>query len=46
MMTLGNPLDVLAADYPVLKVDCTELVDALLNLCRYTHPETLHLPKG
>jgi hypothetical protein len=33
-------------DYPALKVDRVEIIDILLNLCTYHHPENIALPKG
>ena len=34
------------SDFPVLKVDRLEFVEAILNLCSYKHPENTVLPKG
>ena len=34
------------ADFPVLQVEKLELIDAVLNLCSYRHPENIVLPKG
>jgi integrator complex subunit 1 len=34
------------ADFPVLQVERLELINALLNLCAYKHPENISLPKG
>ncbi|XP_077980803.1 integrator complex subunit 1-like [Glandiceps talaboti] len=33
-------------DLAVLKVERTQLMDAVLNLCGYHHPENIALPKG
>ncbi|KAI0240995.1 Integrator complex subunit 1 [Lamellibrachia satsuma] len=33
-------------DFPVLQVEKLELIDAVLNLCSYHHPENIVLPKG
>ncbi|XP_071797108.1 integrator complex subunit 1-like isoform X1 [Asterias amurensis] len=35
-----------ADDFPVLKVERVQLVDAVLNLCSYHHPENIQLPQG
>ncbi|CAH1794337.1 unnamed protein product [Owenia fusiformis] len=35
-----------ADGYEVLHVDRLELIDALLNLCAYHHPDNIVLPKG
>ncbi|XP_048256851.1 integrator complex subunit 1-like [Haliotis rufescens] len=36
----------LGAGMQVLQVERLELIDALLNLCAYRHPENIGLPKG
>lgn len=33
-------------DFAVLQIERLELIDALLNLCSYRHPENISLPKG
>ncbi|XP_076000277.1 integrator complex subunit 1 isoform X3 [Genypterus blacodes] len=35
-----------AADLEVLKVERIQLIDAVLNLCTYHHPENIQLPAG
>ncbi|XP_022109567.1 integrator complex subunit 1-like isoform X2 [Acanthaster planci] len=35
-----------AEDFPVLKVERIQLIDAVLNLCAYHHPENIQLPQG
>lgn len=33
-------------DLEVLKVERMQLIDAVLNLCTYHHPENIQLPAG
>lgn len=33
-------------DVEVLKVERVQLIDAVLNLCTYHHPENIQLPPG
>jgi len=33
-------------DFPAVKADRLEMMDILLNLCTYRHPENIALPKG
>lgn len=33
-------------DLEVLKVERIQLIDAVLNLCTYHHPENIQLPAG
>lgn len=44
-MTLKACID-LGLDFPALKMDRVEVMDILLNLCTYRHPENIALPKG
>lgn len=37
---------VCVADVEVLKVERIQLIDAVLNLCTYHHPENIQLPPG
>jgi hypothetical protein len=34
------------SDVEVLKVERIQLIDAVLNLCTYHHPENIQLPPG
>ena len=34
------------SDVDVLKVERVQLIDAVLNLCTYHHPENIQLPPG
>lgn len=34
------------SDVEVLKVERVQLLDAVLNLCTYHHPENIQLPPG
>lgn len=36
----------LLTDLEVLKVERIQLIDAVLNLCTYHHPENIQLPAG
>lgn len=36
----------LVSDVEVLKVERIQLIDAVLNLCTYHHPENIQLPPG
>lgn len=36
----------LVSDVEVLKVERVQLLDAVLNLCTYHHPENIQLPPG
>lgn len=36
----------LSTDLEVLKVERIQLIDAVLNLCTYHHPENIQLPAG
>lgn len=35
-----------STDLEVLKVERIQLIDAVLNLCTYHHPENIQLPAG
>ena len=47
---IGNvslkPFSITILDRTVLQVDRLELIDALMNLCTYRHPENIALPAG
>ena len=40
------PTMVYVSGRSVLQVDRLELIDALMNLCTYRHPENIALPAG
>lgn len=41
-----EPRHVWVSDVEVLKVERIQLIDAVLNLCTYHHPENIQLPPG
>lgn len=45
---LGQTLEPVlwVSDVEVLKVERIQLIDAVLNLCTYHHPENIQLPPG
>lgn len=42
----GEPRYLWVSDVEVLKVERIQLIDAVLNLCTYHHPENIQLPPG
>lgn len=43
---LEAPCGSWVSDVEVLKVERIQLIDAVLNLCTYHHPENIQLPPG